>query len=84
MDKTPKLGAQLVAVSGTIALIVYLLAGWFFGAWAWAWIVFLVPGLIVRWQSAGRGESSGTATPPASHEGSEPAKDVPPPQRYEG
>jgi hypothetical protein len=40
---------RLVAASGSIALIAFLFAGMVFGAWAWAWVFFLVPGALKAW-----------------------------------
>lgn len=45
------LGNRLTAISGGLATVIFLLLGFVFHAWAWAWIVFLVPGLIHRWQN---------------------------------
>lgn len=70
MENSGTFTTKLLAISGTIALVVYILLGSLFGAWAWAWIVFLVPGAIRLWQGAGR----------EGHAGDE----VPRPQRYEG
>ncbi len=43
---------RLLAVSGSIATIVFLVLGIAFGAWAWAWIVFLIPGVVRQYYGA--------------------------------
>ncbi len=88
------LASKLFAISGTLAVPVFLFVGFVFHAWAWAWVVFLVPGMVRTWQAVGRGDDRqlgqghGTATgaedrtppPPTSYEGEDPL----PPQRYQG
>lgn len=36
------LAGRIWAVSGSIAVVVYLVLGFVFHAWAWSWIVFLI------------------------------------------
>lgn len=50
----PPATARLTAMSGTLALIAFLLCGFVLRGWAWAWVFFLVPGLVHTWNGAGR------------------------------
>lgn len=99
MNTHAGVGTKLLAVSGTVALIVYILAGMIFGAWAWAWVVFLVPGAIRAWMGAGEStqqietQGRGAGRPAVadaaeeaseSHRGSEGPSPIPPPRTYEG
>lgn len=36
----------LLAISGGLATIAFLIIGFVFSGWAWAWIVFMIPGLL--------------------------------------
>lgn len=47
------LAARLMAVSGGVALCLFFICGFLFGGWAWAWIFFLVPGLMRTWFAVG-------------------------------
>lgn len=76
MNKASGESKKLVALSGTIALIAFVLLGALFDGWGWAWVVFLVPGVIRVWQAVGDKESD------PSHDGEE-AGGVAPPRRYE-
>lgn len=80
----PSFATKLLAISGGLATIIFLVLGFVFHAWAWAWLVFLVPGLVRTWQSVGQGDAGSAPVarplPSASHEGDEP----PAPQRYQG
>ena len=66
MDNTssPSFGTKLLAISGTLALIAYMLIGFLLEGWAWGWVVFLIPGAIRAWQAVGQpktpAEISGT------------------------
>ncbi|CCH78411.1 exported hypothetical protein [Nostocoides japonicum T1-X7] len=51
----PTVGERLMAVSGSLSVVVFLLLGFVFHAWAWAWLVFLVPGLVWKWNHPGEG-----------------------------
>uniref|UniRef100_UPI001C92FD7C hypothetical protein n=1 Tax=Dermacoccus nishinomiyaensis TaxID=1274 RepID=UPI001C92FD7C len=42
---------KLLAISGPLALIVFLVLGLVFHAWAIAWVAFLVPGMIRTWMA---------------------------------
>lgn len=41
--------SRLVAMSGSLALLAFLACGFLLRGWAWAWIFFLVPGLVRAW-----------------------------------
>lgn len=45
---------RLAAGSSGLALIVFFVCGFAFGGWAWAWIVFLVPGVFAAMAGAGK------------------------------
>lgn len=47
----PTTAEKLLAISGSLALITFFVLGFAFDAWAVAWVVFLVPGLLRRWVS---------------------------------
>ncbi|WP_048555373.1 hypothetical protein [Nostocoides japonicum] len=53
--RVPTVGERLMAVSGSLSVVVFLLLGFVFHAWAWAWLVFLVPGLVWKWNHPGEG-----------------------------
>lgn len=36
----------LLAASGGLATVVFLVLGFTMGAWYWAWVVFLLPGIL--------------------------------------
>ena len=42
---------KLLAISGSLALIVFLVLGFAFHAWPIAWVAFLVPGMIRTWMA---------------------------------
>ncbi len=44
---------RLAAVSGPLSLILFFVCGFAFNGWAWAWIVFLLPGVVFAWARAG-------------------------------
>ncbi len=48
------LAARVMAVSGGVALLLFFVCGFVFGGWAWAWLFFLVPGLLRTWFAVGR------------------------------
>lgn len=39
-------GEAIVGVGSGVATVIFLALGFAFGAWWWAWIVFLIPGII--------------------------------------
>lgn len=42
----------LLAISSGLATIVFFILGFTMGAWYWAWIVFLIPGLLRTYLTA--------------------------------
>ncbi|MCA0178312.1 MAG: hypothetical protein LCH77_01675 [Actinobacteria bacterium] len=36
----------MLAMSGGLATVIFLIIGFVFNGWAWGWIVFLIPGLM--------------------------------------
>lgn len=50
-DDKSLLGQRLLAISGTLALIIFFVLGFAFGAWGIAWIVFLIPGMVRAWMA---------------------------------
>lgn len=36
----------LLAISGGLATVAFLILGFVFHGWAWGWVVFLIPGLV--------------------------------------
>lgn len=87
MSTSPSTATKLLAISGSLALIVFIVLGVVFHAWAWAWVVFLIPGAIRAWQAVGQDHDAavtqGHDDVRVSHEGEEARRDAPPPQRYE-
>ena len=53
-NSSPSFGTKLLAISGTLALIAYMLIGFLLDGWAWGWVVFLIPGAIRAWQAVGQ------------------------------
>lgn len=81
--------SKVMVASGMVAVIAYFALGYLLDAWAWAWIVFLVPGIVRVWVPPGRSiDASGSGHPqgtlPPGHEGSETPGLTSPPQRDEG
>lgn len=90
MSRSDPVRTKLLASSGTLAVIAFFILGFIFNAWAWAWVVFLVPGVVAIWfgdeperKAVGRRRDT-TSRLPQGHEGSEQGSGPPPPQRYEG
>lgn len=50
---SPDIWNRLMAGSSGIALVAFFILGFGFNGWAWAWLVFLVPGIIASMANAG-------------------------------
>ena len=45
----PTTSSRVLAVSGSVATLLFLACGMAFDGWAWAWVFFLVPGIVATW-----------------------------------
>lgn len=90
MARSDSTRTKLMATSGSLAVIVFFVLGFVFDAWAWAWVVFLVPGVVTIWfgddepskKQVKRDAGQSSAPLPPGHEGED--GNPPPPQRYQG
>lgn len=57
--RRPSLPERLAAGSGSLSLVVFFVLGFAFNAWAWCWIVFLLPGVFAGWWGYDKRERRG-------------------------
>lgn len=48
-ESAPTTLDRLEAISKPLAVVIFLVCGFALRGWAWAWIVFLVPGILHAW-----------------------------------
>jgi hypothetical protein len=51
--------SRMLAISGGLVTVVFLVLGFAFHAWPWAWVVFLVPGLVRGYYGLDRKDGPG-------------------------